>query len=314
MHAEPTPSGQVRALALQADRDRRRMRQAARHRSRQAVRRRGHLLQHRPAVEAHVCAALGLRPVPATQVIARDRHAEFLWACASVGPRWSSCAPRSATWPGASWGAEEPFAAGQKGSSAMPTSATPSSRNACAVWPACSRLSGRDWRTSRCGTSGTSRTARWSGGTPGRVAPGLLHLRKATGLASGWSSTPTGAGEPDQWQLRLSSASPSCWRWSPPADPDEPTASSNATPGRLEERRPFREYWSPTPPSPSPTPNSKRLRSDPHLAAHRPLRGRPDCCRDDDLPQILSGKVRELYDAGDDRLLMVASDRVSAFE
>src|SRR5471032_2064357 len=32
------------------------------------------------------------------------------------------------------------------------------------------------------------------------------------------------------------------------------------------------------------------------------------------LPQILSGKVRELYDAGDGRLLMVASDRVSAFD
>jgi phosphoribosylaminoimidazole-succinocarboxamide synthase len=33
-----------------------------------------------------------------------------------------------------------------------------------------------------------------------------------------------------------------------------------------------------------------------------------------ELPQILSGKVRELYDAGSDRLLMVASDRVSAFD
>jgi phosphoribosylaminoimidazole-succinocarboxamide synthase len=32
------------------------------------------------------------------------------------------------------------------------------------------------------------------------------------------------------------------------------------------------------------------------------------------LPQILSGKVRELYDAGDNRILMVASDRVSAFD
>jgi phosphoribosylaminoimidazole-succinocarboxamide synthase len=32
------------------------------------------------------------------------------------------------------------------------------------------------------------------------------------------------------------------------------------------------------------------------------------------LPQVLSGKVRDLYDAGDDRLLMVASDRVSAFD
>ncbi|HVT42325.1 MAG TPA: phosphoribosylaminoimidazolesuccinocarboxamide synthase [Acidimicrobiales bacterium] len=32
------------------------------------------------------------------------------------------------------------------------------------------------------------------------------------------------------------------------------------------------------------------------------------------LPRIHSGKVRDLYDAGDDRLLMVASDRVSAFD
>jgi len=32
------------------------------------------------------------------------------------------------------------------------------------------------------------------------------------------------------------------------------------------------------------------------------------------LPQVASGKVRELYDAGDDRLLMVATDRVSAFD
>ena len=29
------------------------------------------------------------------------------------------------------------------------------------------------------------------------------------------------------------------------------------------------------------------------------------------LPLISSGKVRELYDAGDGRLLMVASDRIS---
>ncbi len=32
------------------------------------------------------------------------------------------------------------------------------------------------------------------------------------------------------------------------------------------------------------------------------------------LPLLQSGKVRELYDAGDDRLLMVASDRISAFD
>ena len=33
-----------------------------------------------------------------------------------------------------------------------------------------------------------------------------------------------------------------------------------------------------------------------------------------DLPAIYSGKVRDIYDAGDDRLLMVTSDRISAFD
>src|SRR3954452_12072264 len=32
------------------------------------------------------------------------------------------------------------------------------------------------------------------------------------------------------------------------------------------------------------------------------------------LPKIYSGKVRDIYDAGDDRLLMVTSDRISAFD
>ncbi len=34
----------------------------------------------------------------------------------------------------------------------------------------------------------------------------------------------------------------------------------------------------------------------------------------DSLPHIYSGKVRDIYDAGDDRLLMVTSDRLSAFD
>ena len=33
-----------------------------------------------------------------------------------------------------------------------------------------------------------------------------------------------------------------------------------------------------------------------------------------DLPLLHSGKVRDVYDAGDDRLLLVASDRISAFD
>ena len=34
----------------------------------------------------------------------------------------------------------------------------------------------------------------------------------------------------------------------------------------------------------------------------------------DGLPHVYSGKVRDIYDAGDDRLLMVTSDRMSAFD
>ena len=35
---------------------------------------------------------------------------------------------------------------------------------------------------------------------------------------------------------------------------------------------------------------------------------------DPNLPKLYSGKVRDIYDAGDDRLLMVTSDRISAFD
>ncbi len=87
MHAEATTFGAKFALwALQADRDRQRLRNA---RERVAVGKLsgavGTYSNIDPEVEAFVCGSLGLVPVPATQVIARDRHAEYLWACAAVG-------------------------------------------------------------------------------------------------------------------------------------------------------------------------------------------------------------------------------------
>jgi len=79
-----------------------------------------------PAVERHVCAALGLTPVPATQVVARDRHAEYLWACAAVGATVEQIAlelrhlQRTEVRE-----VEEGFRSGQKGSSAMPHKRNP---------------------------------------------------------------------------------------------------------------------------------------------------------------------------------------------
>ena len=167
MHAEPTTFGAKFALwALQADCDRRRM-QAARDgiavgKLSGAV---GTFSDIDPAVEASVCAALGLTPVPATQVIARDRHAEYFYAYAAIGSTIELMCTEIRHLARSELGeAEEPFGAGQKGSSAMPTSATRSSRSACADWRACSvATSVRGWRTWRCGTSATFRTVRSSG-------------------------------------------------------------------------------------------------------------------------------------------------------
>lgn len=128
MHAEPTTFGAKLALyCLQADRDRRRL-----ERAREAVAvgklsgAVGTYSNIDPAVEAHVCGALGLRPVPATQVIARDRHAEYLYAIATAGATLETIATELRHLQRSEVAeVEEAFGAGQKGSSAMPHKRNP---------------------------------------------------------------------------------------------------------------------------------------------------------------------------------------------
>jgi adenylosuccinate lyase len=128
MHAEPTTFGAKLALwCLQADRDRDRLGAARRAiavgKLSGAV---GTYSNIDPAVETFVCGALGLTPVPATQVIARDRHAELLWACASVGATVEMIGTEIRHLARTEVGeVEEAFAAGQKGSSSMPHKRNP---------------------------------------------------------------------------------------------------------------------------------------------------------------------------------------------
>ena len=128
IHAEPTTMGAKLALwCLQADRDRARLRAA---RAAVSVGKLsgavGTFSNIDPRVETYVCRALGLRPVPASQVLARDRHAEYLWACASTAAGIEAFATEVRHLQRTEVGeAHEAFRVGQKGSSAMPHKRNP---------------------------------------------------------------------------------------------------------------------------------------------------------------------------------------------
>src|SRR5439155_23379371 len=80
-----------------------------------------------PSVEEYVCEHMGLQAAPiSTQVIQRDRHAEYFTAIALVGASLEKLAVELRHLQRTEVGeAEEFFSKGQKGSSAMPHKRNP---------------------------------------------------------------------------------------------------------------------------------------------------------------------------------------------
>ena len=80
-----------------------------------------------PCVERYVCEKLGLMPAPAsTQVLQRDRHAEFMTTIALIGSSFEKFATEIRHLQKTEVReAEEYFSKGQKGSSAMPHKRNP---------------------------------------------------------------------------------------------------------------------------------------------------------------------------------------------
>ena len=284
--------------------------------------------------------------MPATQVIARDRHAEYLWACTSVGATIEAIATEIRHLARSEVGeVEEPFKPGQKGSSAMPHKRNPILSE---------RLCGLARVLRGYLTAGIEDVALWherdiSHSSVERVvlpdasALTLYMLNKATGLVAGLVIHPERAlanladgsyglvfsqsvllalvagGLSRDAAYRIVQRDARSGLGGAGGLPPGPRRRPRGHPLGRATGRGFRP--GPGPPARAPL----------HRCAGRP--GAGGACPaakievDDDsegrtgvteateaLPLIQSGKVRELYDAGDDRLLMVASDRISAFD
>ncbi|MEA2171752.1 MAG: adenylosuccinate lyase [Solirubrobacteraceae bacterium] len=129
VHAEPTSFGlKLAGFAFEADRNRRRLERAFEQAAVGAISGAvGTYASHSPEYEARVLAGLGLAAEPvSTQVVPRDRHAELLQAIALAGAGLERFATEIRHLQRTEVReVEEPFRAGQKGSSAMPHKRNP---------------------------------------------------------------------------------------------------------------------------------------------------------------------------------------------
>ena len=167
-----------------------------------------------PAVEEKVCARLGLTAAAvSTQIIQRDRYAEYLSTLAIIASSLDKFALNVRHWQRTEVNeAQERFAAGQKGSSAMPHKRNPiTSERICGLA-----------RVVRANSLvGLENVALWherdiSHSSAERVvlpdsSIGLDYmLHKAISLIDGWWFTRSGCSK-HSIDARLSSAANSCW-------------------------------------------------------------------------------------------------------
>ena len=168
VHAEPTTLGlKLAGWAFELDRGRRRLAAAVDEIGTGKISGPVGTYSHLdPSIEAEVLASLGLHADPvSTQIVQRDRHAALLAAIAIIGGSLERFATEVRNLQHTEIGElQEPFKAGQKGSSRCPTSAIPSCPSGSPVWRGCcaGTRTPRS-RTSRCGTSVISATAAPSG-------------------------------------------------------------------------------------------------------------------------------------------------------
>jgi adenylosuccinate lyase len=129
VHAEPTTLGlKLASWAFELDRDRRRLADAVAEIGTGKISGPVGTYSHLdPELEAEVLAALGLRVDPvSTQIVQRDRHAALLCAIAITGGSLERFATEVRNLQHTEIGElQEPFRAGQKGSSAMPHKRNP---------------------------------------------------------------------------------------------------------------------------------------------------------------------------------------------
>ena len=329
IHAEPTTFGAKLALwALQVRPRPRAAARARRARSRSAScrARSARTPTSTPRSRRYVCERLGLTPVPATQVLARDRHAELLYACASVGRdrrvvrdsrSATSSAPRCAR-------SRRRSATGQKGSSAMPHKRNPiKSRAALRPGPRAARQpAGRRSRTSRCGTSATSRTRRSSASSsPTRCMLAYYVLVKFRQIVEGLRVYPERMLREPRRVVRARvqpAGAARAGRGGHDARRRVPHRAAQRDAARGRSERPFRDVLGDDPEVTATLDDGaarRVLRPEARARERRPRRSTRSTTsgraarreRQRSLPHLYSGKVRELYEVGDDALLMVAS-------